>query len=119
MAAQRQPSRTGSQAGHATLSSVGALPSTAAFRNPPEEDAQQQEYLRSAQSDHEEENEASEEETKETPADKICLMIDTQFEKGLLMFKELVQSDPEVSFEAKEQIFDKLLAIVSEGVHAS
>lgn len=53
------------------------------------------------------------EESKESPAHSICLMIDTQFEKGLLMFKELVQNDPEVSFEDKELIFDKLLSIVS------
>jgi hypothetical protein len=46
-------------------------------------------------------------------------MIDTQFEKGLLMFKDLVQNDPEVSFDAKEQIFDKLLSIVSEGSQAN
>jgi len=35
------------------------------------------------------------------------------------MFKDLVQNDPEVSFDAKEQIFDKLISIVSEGSHAN
>lgn len=31
------------------------------------------------------------------------------------MFKELIQSDPDLSFEIKEQIFEKLLSIIEEG----
>ena len=36
-----------------------------------------------------------------------------------MMFKELVQNEPDLSFDQKEQIFDKLLDIVSEGVKAT
>jgi hypothetical protein len=56
---------------------------------------------------------------KNLSAEYICSMIDKEFEKGLLLFKELAQNEPSISFETKKQIFEKLLSIVSEGFKAS
>lgn len=50
----------------------------------------------------------------ELSVDNICRLIDTEFEKGLLLFKEMAQQQT-LDFEIKERIFLKLLSIVSEG----
>lgn len=50
----------------------------------------------------------------ELSVDNICRLIDTEFEKGLLLFKEMAQQQT-LEFEIKERIFLKLLSIVSEG----
>ena len=50
----------------------------------------------------------------ELSADNICRLIDTEFEKGLLLFKDMAQQQT-LDFEIKDQIFSKLLSIVSEG----
>ena len=54
------------------------------------------------------------EEVQTIDADLICKTIDTKFEQGLLMFKELAQSNSNLDFETKEQIFNKLISIVAE-----
>ena len=53
------------------------------------------------------------EEVQTIDADLICKTIDTKFEQGLLMFKELAQSNSNLDFETKEQIFNKLISIVA------
>ena len=49
----------------------------------------------------------------EMTADNICRLIDTEFEKGLLLFKDMAQQQT-LDFEIKEQIFSKLIGIVNE-----
>lgn len=44
----------------------------------------------------------SEEEKEETKASLICRLIDSEFEKGLLKFKELVQQEPDLDFDSKQ-----------------
>lgn len=63
--------------------------------------------------------EESEEEKVDVSADYICSMIEKEFEKGLLLFKDLAQNEPSLSFETKKQIFEKLISIVSEGFKVS
>ena len=46
-------------------------------------------------------------------AENICRLIDTEFEKGLLLFKDMAQQQT-LDFEIKQQIFVKLLSIVNE-----
>mmetsp|Transcript_29318 Transcript_29318/g.36415 ORF Transcript_29318/g.36415 Transcript_29318/m.36415 type:complete len:109 (+) Transcript_29318:387-713(+) len=49
----------------------------------------------------------------EMSADNICRLIDTEFEKGLLLFKDMAQQQT-LDFEIKQLIFVKLLSIVNE-----
>mmetsp|Transcript_215 Transcript_215/g.362 ORF Transcript_215/g.362 Transcript_215/m.362 type:complete len:109 (+) Transcript_215:610-936(+) len=49
----------------------------------------------------------------EMSADNICRLIDTEFEKGLLLFKDMAQQQT-LDFEIKQRIFVKLLSIVNE-----
>ena len=65
-------------------------PQTAAFA-----EVHQQESFRSNQSD-------------EMTADHICKVIDVEFEKGLLLFKDMAQQT-ELEFATKEKIFEKLI----------
>ena len=51
--------------------------------------------------------------SEELTADHICRVIDTEFERGLLLFKDMAQQS-QLEFATKEQIFEKLISIVSE-----
>ena len=45
--------------------------------------------------------------------DQICRCIDTDFEKGLMMFKDFAMKTADIDFDTKQQIFNKLLMITS------
>lgn len=47
-------------------------------------------------------------------AEMICQTIDKEFEKGLIMFKNMAQQEGTLDFETKEMIFMKLLSIINQ-----
>ena len=56
----------------------------------------------------------NEEMSEHEQAMHICELIDSEFELGLLKFKDLAQKNAMLSLKTKSLIFNKLLSIVGE-----